>query len=190
MAVEPTQGFTYADLEALPEDNFRREIIDGELFVTAAPRIRHQRVVANLTGRLWAYAAEHGGEVFPAPTDVFFSDTNVVEPDVLFVTRDHLSRLEDRFVRSAPDLLVEVSSPSTRKLELVRKRELYERFGVPEYWYVDIEVDLVQVYRLADGYGTARVLGRGETIQAEAVPGFSVKIEELLGEPEDEGDEG
>jgi Uma2 family endonuclease len=124
--------------------------------------------------------------VFPAPLDVFFSDTNVVEPDVLFVTAANLGKLEDRFVRSAPDLVVEVSSPSTRKLEVVRKRELYERFEVPEYWYVDIEVDLIQVYRLAEGYGMARVLGRGDRIEPVAVPGFSVAVDDVLGPPEDD----
>lgn len=186
MAVESSRLYTYADLQAFPEDNLRREIIDGELFVTAAPRIRHQSAVATLTGRLWVYAREHGGRVFPAPTDVFFSDTSVVEPDVLFVGADHLERLEERFVRAAPDLVIEISSPSTRKLELVRKRELYERFGVPEYWYVDLDVDLIQVYRLDEGYGVARILGRGDTIEAASLPGFSVAVDEVLGEPEEE----
>lgn len=181
MAVEARRAFTYADLQAFPEDNLRREIIDGELFVTAAPRIRHQRAVATLTGRLWEYSREHGGQVFPAPTDVFFSDTNVVEPDVLFVTAANLSKLEESFVRSAPDLVVEISSPSTRKLELVRKRKLYERFEVPEYWYVDLESDLIQVYRLGDGYGTARIAGRGDTLDSAAIPGFAVAVDEVLG---------
>lgn len=186
MAVEPSRLYTYADLQTFPEDNLRREIIDGELFVTAAPRIRHQRAVATLTALLWTYAAEHGGQVLPAPTDVFFSDASVVEPDVLFVRADNLSKLEERFVRSAPDLVIEISSPSTRKLELVRKRELYERFEVPEYWYVDLDADLVQVYRLSEGYGLARVLGRGDTLEAVSVPGFSVAADEILGEPEED----
>lgn len=186
MAIQPKQ-LTYADLQAFPEDNLRRELINGELIVTAAPSTRHQRVVANLTASLWFYAKEHGGEVFPAPTDVFFSDVNVVEPDVLFVRAEHLGRLEKAFVRDAPDLVVEVSSPSTRRMELVRKKELYERFGVPEYWYVDIEVDQVHIYRLEDGYGTALIVGRSETITSSAVPGFSIAVSDLLGPPE--GDE-
>ena len=186
MAVEPQRLYTYADLQAFPEDNLRREIIDGELFVTAAPRLRHQGVVATLTYLLMAYSREHGGQVFPAPTDVFFSDTSVVEPDVLFVRGDHLDRLEERFVRSAPDLVVEISSPSTRKLELVRKRDLYERFGVPEYWYVDLDADLIQVYRLDAGYGIARVWGRGDAIEADSLPGLSLSVDEILGPPEED----
>ena len=186
MAVEARRAFTYADLQTFPEDNLRREIIDGELFVTAAPRIRHQRVVSTLTYLLGAYVREHGGEVFPAPTDVFFSDSSVVEPDVLFVSAANLNKLEERFVRSAPDLVVEISSPTTRKLELVRKRELYERFEVPEYSYVDLESDLIQVYRLTDGYGTARIGGRGEALESLAVPGFVVSVDEVLGPEEDD----
>ena len=85
MATQPQTGLTYQDLQAFPEDNLRRELIDGELIVTAAPLIRHQRVVARLVFRLFSYCEQHGGEVLPAPTDVLFSDTNVVESDVLKV---------------------------------------------------------------------------------------------------------
>ena len=186
MAVEPRRLYTYEDLQTFPEDNLRREIIDGELFVTAAPRLRHQGVVATLTYLLMFYSREHGGRVFPAPTDVFFSDTSVVEPDVLFVTADHLDKLEERFVRSAPDLVIEISSPSTRKLELVRKRELYQRFEVPEYWYIDLDADLLQVYRSDTGYDVAHMFGRGATVEAVSVPGFTASVDEILGEAEEE----
>src|SRR5206468_7159327 len=129
--------------------------IDGELIVTPAPSTRHQDILMRLAGELYQYAKEHSGKVFPAPTDVFFSDTDVVEPDVLFVSPENLARVEEKFVRSAPDVVVEVSSPSTRRLELHRKRELYERYAVPEYWYVDLESDRVEVYRLDHGrYGS------------------------------------
>src|SRR5439155_14980562 len=148
MATKPQARYTYDDLQSFPEDNLRREIIDGELIVTAAPATRHQRVVVELVVRLHEYARANGGQVLPAPTDVFFSDTNVVEPDVIFIPPEHLARMEKRFIRSAPDLVIEVSSPSTRRLELIRKRELYERFGVPEYWCIDLDADRAEVYRL------------------------------------------
>src|SRR6266550_939394 len=105
MATQSKTTYTYADLASFPNDRLRREIIDGELIVTAAPRVRHQEVVAELVLQLGLYAREHGGKVLPAPTDVFFSDTNVVEPDVLFVRADHLNKLEEKVVRSAPDLV-------------------------------------------------------------------------------------
>jgi len=178
--------YTYEDLQAFPEDNLRREIIDGELIVTAAPSTRHQDVVMRLSGELYQYVKEHGGKVYPAPTDVFFSDTNVVEPDVLFVSPENLGRVEKKFVRSAPDVVVEVSSPSTRRLELHRKRELYERFGVPEYWYVDLESDRIEVYRLAEGrFGAPALLGRSDILASPQIPGFSITVDLLLGPPED-----
>jgi Uma2 family endonuclease len=111
MSTPVATGLTYDDLLGFPEDGLRREIIDGELFVTAAPNLGHQRTLAVLSARFLAYVEEHGGEVFPAPTDVFFTDNTVVEPDVVVVRADHLDRLEERFVRSAPDVVVEVSSP-------------------------------------------------------------------------------
>jgi Uma2 family endonuclease len=182
MATQPTGSLTYADLLEFPEDNLRRELIDGELIVTAAPAVRHQQVIVRLVAALFAHAQEHGGEVLPAPTDVFFSDSNVVEPDVVFVRADNLSKLEKRFVRSAPDIVIEISSPSTRRLELVRKKELYERFLVPEYWYVDLDADRVEVYRLGQsGYPIPEILERKDVLTSALVPGFSIAIDDQLG---------
>lgn len=186
MATHPQTGLTYEDLRAFPDDNLRRELIDGELIVTAAPATRHQRVVAKLVHRLYAYCEEHGGEVLPAPFDIYFSETNVVEPDVVYVRPENRGRFERRFFRSAPDLVVEVSSPSARRLELIRKRELYERFAVPEYWFVDLEAERVEVYRLEqDRYGHPLLFARGETVDTPQAPGFALAIDDLLGPPED-----
>jgi Uma2 family endonuclease len=182
MATQPTSGLTYEDLQAFPEDNFRRELIDGELIVTAAPNTRHQRAVRELVTEFNLYARQHGGEVLPAPYDVYFSDTNVVEPDVLFVTADHVERLEDRYIRTAPDIVVEVSSPSTRRLELSRKKDLYERFAVPEYWYVDLDADRVEVYRLRESrYDLPELLGRGDRIESPLTTGLVIQVDQILG---------
>ena len=169
MATQPTTGLTYEDLARFPEDNFRR----------------HQRAVAFLTTELVLYARQHGGEALPAPTDVFFTDANVVEPDVLFVGPQHSERVERKFVRSAPDIVVEVSSPSTRRLELVRKLRLYERFAVPEYWYVDLEADRVEVYQMkAERFAPPSILGRADRLSSPQLPGWSVAVDELVGHPE------
>jgi Uma2 family endonuclease len=186
MATQPQTGLTYEDLETFPEDNLRRELIDGKLVVTAAPATRHQRVVAKLVHRLYAYCEVHGGEVLPAPLDVYFSDTNVVEPDVIYAREENRDRFEQKFFRSAPDLVVEVSSPSTRRLELIRKRDLYERFGVPEYWFVDLDADRLEVYRLAEGrYGGPALFARGGSIETPLAPGLTLVVDDVLGPPED-----
>src|SRR5712692_446056 len=186
MAIKPQTGLTYEDLLSFPEDNLRRELIDGELIVTAAPATRHQNVVLRLGARLLAHCDQHGGQVFVAPTDVYFSETSVVEPDVLYLRPENVARVEPRFVRSAPDLVVEVSSPTTRRLELVRKRDLYERFGVLEYWFVDLDADRVEVHRLeGDRYIAPTLFGRGEALRSAQIPEFTLSVDELLGTRED-----
>src|SRR5919197_5828796 len=136
MATQSQTGLTYEDLEAFPEDNLRRELIDGELIVTAVPSTRHQDVVIKLVLALGTYCQAHGGKVYAAPTDVYLSETNVVEPDVLYLGPSSLERVEKPFVRSAPDLLVEVPRPSTRHLDMVRKRDLYDRFRENEFLFI------------------------------------------------------
>lgn len=182
MASTAPSHYTYADLESFPEDNFRRELIDGELIVSAAPRPRHQRAVLALARALADYEDVHGGQTYPAPTDVYFSDINVVEPDVLFVRADHLAQIEEKYVRSAPDVVVEVSSPSSRRLDLSRKRDLYSRFGVAEYWFVDLDADRVEVYRLVNGaYGLPEFVTCGQTLHSSVLPEFSIEVNRIFG---------
>jgi Uma2 family endonuclease len=184
MATQPITGLTYDDLAGFPDDNFRRELIDGELIVTASPATRHQRAVAALTSAFYAWCRQHGGEVFPAPLDVYFSHTTVLEPDVLFVGPSRRKQVEEKFVRGAPDIVVEVSSPSTRRLELIRKREVYQRFGVPEYWYVDLQSDRVEINELTgERYGDPRMRYRDDVLTTPLAPGLEISVGEVLGEP-------
>jgi Uma2 family endonuclease len=174
-------SYRYADLGTFPDDHLRREIIDGDLIVTPSPIVRHQKAVGNIFFRLESYSRRYGGGAYVAPLDVYFADDNVVEPDVLFVGQDRAGQIEKKFVRDAPDLVVEVSSPSTRRLELVRKRELYQRFGVPEYWYVDLEADRVEVYRLSGGsYPPPELLYPGESLTSPNLEGFAISVDEAL----------
>jgi Uma2 family endonuclease len=104
---------------------------------------------------------------------------------VIFIRAEHAERIERAFVRSAPDLVVEVSSPSTRKRDLTKKRDLYERFGVPEYWFVDLDADRVEVYRREGGaFAPPKILDRDEELDSPEVPGFAMSVDELLGPPE------
>lgn len=179
-------GYAYADLQAFPVDNVRRELIEGELIVTASPIKRHQQLVGRLHVLIYHYAEKHGGEVYVAPRDVYFTDHDVVEPDLVFMGPDRLGADESPFVRGAPTLVIEVSSPSTRRLELIRKHDLYERFGVPEYWYVDLDADRIEVYRLqSGGYPAPLLLGRGESLASPQLPGLSASVDDLLGPIED-----
>jgi Uma2 family endonuclease len=143
-----TLKLTYADLLALPEDGKRHELIDGEPYVTAAPTLRHQAVLRNLFLALHNFVRPRGlGEVFFAPVDVLLSEHDVVEPDLLYVRRERLMILEGRFVRGAPDLVVEVISPWTRKTDVEVKRRAYLKFGLGEYWIVDPAPETVEIFR-------------------------------------------
>lgn len=149
--------------------------------MNAAPGTRHQLAVMQIAAALFDHRRSHGGQVLPAPLDVYFADDNVVEPDVLFIRADHLDRLGTKYLQGPPDLAVEISSPSTRRLELVRKRELYERFGVPEYWYVDLEIDRVEIYSLVEGrYPAPQLRYPAELVESTQLLGFAMPAGEAL----------
>ena len=117
---------TYEDYCRLPSDGKRYEIIDGELFVTPSPFRPHQRAVTRLTSHLSTFVEENGlGEVFVAPFDVVFSRFDVVEPDLLYVSKGRLSVLTEKNVQGAPDLVVEVLSPSTAETDRTIKLKLF-----------------------------------------------------------------
>jgi len=137
--VKPGAGsstkYTYEDFLNFPDDGKRHEIIDGEHYVTPSPDTKHQVIVGNLHLALGNYLkGQPVGAVFLAPFDVVFSDLNVVEPDLLYISRARRAVLTEKHVSGEPDLVVEILSHGTRKTDEVTKRKLYERFGVQEYW--------------------------------------------------------
>jgi Uma2 family endonuclease len=181
MSTPQATGLTTADLEAFPDDGIKREIINGELFVSPKGTLRHQRVIALLSKYLTDWALEHGGEVYAEP-DVYYSDRDAVVPDVVLVTADTAAMLPHDVVDRAPELIVEVSSPSTRGYDLVRKRALYEVNGVPEYWFVDLDADRVEVYRLSNGcYPPPTIVERGDAVVPPHLAGLRVRVDDVLG---------
>lgn len=177
-----TTGLTYADLLAMPEDNVRRELLDGELVVSPSPVPHHQRVVARLLRALLTHVEQHGGEVFTAPLDTVFTDRRVLQPDVLALRAEHADRVTQRNVTGPPDLAIEVSSPGSRHHDLVRKRAVYEEHGVEGFWFVDLDAERVEVRTLeGGGYGEPRPHRRGATVRSTALPGFVVDVDAVLG---------
>ena len=140
---------TYDDFVLFPDDGKRHELIDGEHYVTPSPNTRHQRISGNLHFLIRSWLEEHPvGQVFYAPLDVIFSNFDVVEPDLLYMSNGQAAQIATgTHVHGVPELLVEIASPGTRKRDETIKRRLYERFGVTEYWVVDPDLDVVRVYR-------------------------------------------
>jgi Uma2 family endonuclease len=154
---------TYDDFVLFPDDGKRHELIDGEHYVTPSPNTRHQTIVGTLHFLIRTHLETHPiGRIFIAPFDVVFSDFDVVEPDLLYVSNARLAGvLTPANVQGAPDFVIEIGSPGTRKRDETIKRHLYERFGVSEYWIVDPELDLIRVYRRErEGFGRAIELSR------------------------------
>ena len=173
--------FTYADYVRLPED-VRCEIIDGELIMAAAPNLMHQRISRHL-GRVMDpfIAANRLGELFYAPTDVYLSETDIVQPDLLFVSAARAHILTDANVRGAPDLVVEVASPSTAMRDLTVKADLYGRFGVAEYWICNPTAETVDVLRLASGrLAPAGHYTLADPLSTPLLPGLSIDLRDVF----------
>lgn len=131
----PERLLTYDDYAAMPDDGKRYELLGGRLAVVPAPMTKHQLGSGNLFFVLKQHATEKKlGIVLAAPTDVILTPHDTVQPDVLFVAREHASRITERAVEGAPDLVVEILSESTASRDCIQKRSLYEQSGVPEYW--------------------------------------------------------
>jgi len=167
--------YTHADLLAMPDDGRRREIIDGDLFVTPSPLEKHQLILLNLTMALGKYLEAHPvGQFRFAPLDVIFSEHDVLEPDLLFVLNEHDEYLQD-WVRGAPDLVVEILSPTTEARDRGVKMKAYARYGVGEYWIVDPAAKAIEAYRLgAEGYELAEKCREDDILRTPLLPGFAL----------------
>ena len=146
---KPRGQWRYDDLLTPPEDARRYEIIEGDLYEMPAPNLDHATVVINLIALFLPVVRSLRARLFTAPVDVFFAGADPVQPDLVVLLPHRLDLLRNRGIEGAPNLLVEVLSPTNPNHDLVRKRELYARAGVPEYWLVDPEARAIEVLRLA-----------------------------------------
>ena len=175
---------TYEDYLLFPDDGKRHEVIDGDHYVTPAPKTKHQKVSFNLTVAMGSFVKQQGlGLVLAAPSDVILSDENVVQPDLLFVSTARASIVTEDNIHGAPDLVVEIISETTRKKDEVTKRKLYERFGVQEYWVVDSELETVKIFRRAQqGYSRAVELSKeaNDILTTELLAGLNLALTEIF----------
>ena len=171
--VDVAAELTVEDVWAIPDDGYRRELIDGMLFVSPAPRVSHQRVVTQLVVTLVA-ACPEGLEVLVAPVDWVVSDTTLLQPDIV-VARPADYPPDELNLRKPPVLVVEVLSPSTARYDVGTKRLAYEAAGVPWYWLVDPHERRLTVLQLVDGAYVEAADVRGTDAYDAAVP-FAVRV--------------
>ena len=183
MVANPKQAvkLTYEDYSKTPEDE-RYELIDGELIMAPSPNRAHQTVQAKLGSALHARVqAEDLGEFFFTPFDVVLSMYDTVQPDLIFVSNENADVITDANIRGAPDLVVEIISPSSTARDWVVKRDLYARHGVKEYWVIDPVERTVWTMILDDRIlELAATLREGDTLSSETVSGFSVNVSDIF----------
>lgn len=177
---------TVDDLEALPEDGNRYEVIEGEIFVSRAPGVPHQLLFGNLFYNFRKYL-----EAFPiglviATTGLVFEKYSGVIPDVVFFTHDRGKEIISggRLI-AAPDLVIEILSPGreNKHRDRVAKRQLYSKHGVPEYWIIDGENRAIEIYRQTPtGLGLSAILNRGEHITSPLLPNFACPVDSIFEE--------
>jgi Uma2 family endonuclease len=176
----PVKVWTYEDYLTLDEGVYF-EFINGKAFMSPAPELFHQRWAGKLYQALVRHVEVHMlGEVFFAPVDVILDDKNVVQPDLVFVPTVNASLLERRGIMGAPDLVVEIISPSSVRHDRYEKRELYARFGVKEFWLADVANRSIEVLVLRHGSYALHASATGEgNIRSEVLPGLEFDLATL-----------
>ncbi len=180
----PQQGeWTREDWLRLPDDGYRYEVLDGELYMTPPPTIKHQRASFHLALKLGNFVLEHNlGEVLLAPCGVYLPKHPVpVQPDILFVHTRQREIIGEEYVEGAPDLVVEVLSPSNWLYDRREKFQAYQNAGVPEYWIVDYRACTIEVFFLEKGtYTLLNQYKPGDVAQSCVLENFQVAVDEVF----------
>lgn len=179
----PPQGeWTYEDYLRLPDDGWRYEVIKGVLHMSPPPRVSHQRASSELHFAMLSFVKSKGlGYVYAAPIEVVLPEASPVQPDLVFVSDDQAEQIvTPERIEGAPDLLVEILSPSNWLFDRRDKYEQYEEAGVREYWIVDPETCTIEVFVLREGqYALLGKWAGGQEAESEVLSGFKVTVNEV-----------
>jgi len=173
---------TRRDYLELPEDGPRYQLIQGELFMAPAPNRFHQHISGNIEYALRRYLEDHPiGLLYDAPFDVTLTDINVFQPDILFVSNERKSLFDQHGLEGPPDLVIEILSPGTAKLDLDPKRKVYAQTGVQELWIVDPQVPEFRLFRLQENAESPfATLQAGAFLESPIFPGLQLDIGKAL----------
>jgi len=173
--------YTYEDYTRLPE-GAPYQLIGGELIMTPSPMPYHQELSRELGFKLFSFVKENDlGHVYYAPLDVYFSETDVYQPDILFIEKKRSEIIGKTKIEGSPDIVVEILSPSTAYYDLRKKFRIYEKFGVKEYWIVDPELKRIEVY--GNENSIYKVISEAEnegSVSSVVLEGFEVELAELF----------
>ena len=182
VTAEPQIKLTYDDYAKTPEDE-RYELIDGELIMVGAPNMEHQSIQVEIGWRVVTFVKDGDlGWVFNPPTDVLLTDHHVVQPDLIFVSREREHIITEANIQGAPDLVVEILSPSSATRDRQDKFDMYAMHGVAEYWMISPEARIVRVFLLRDGvFGEVGRYGDNDMLTSTTLEGLEIDLSEVFG---------
>lgn len=173
--------YTYNDYAAIDDDK-RYELIEGELYMVPSPNFYHQSISINISQALKKFVKENNlGIVLYAPFDVVLSETDVLQPDILFLSRDRMSLITNKNLKGAPDLVVEILSSSTMERDRLVKKRLYMEHGVKEFWIVDPDKKRVEVLVLKEGgFETIGIYFMDDELTSPLLKEFRLDLKEVF----------
>ncbi len=173
---------TIKDYKLLPE-GAPYQLIEGELVMTPSPTTFHQIISGNLFGKMRDRVKEKGeGLVLFAPIDIYLDDENVFQPDLVFISKQRRDIIKDDGIHGAPDMVIEILSPSTAYYDIKKKYKMYEKFSVKEYWIVDPEMKGVELFSLTEQskFLLSASLTEQGTVKSGILNGFEMTLEEIF----------
>lgn len=181
MRVAAAGRLTVDDLGTFPAGSLQAELVDGQLFVSPTLRAGHEDIIVALVEWLWPAARTTGRHVVTCPFAFALSSNDLLRPDVALVSAEHRDATSQQPVRTPPDLAVEVSHPASVRLDLVHKRQAYDRHGVAEYWFVDLDAERIEVYARGErDFAAPVLLSRRARLESPLLPGFTVMVEQII----------
>jgi Uma2 family endonuclease len=177
LPAQQKRTFTYQDYLMIPDDQ-RYELIEGELIMTPSPAPYHQWLLKNIAFDLEKFIREKKtGKIFYAPCDVYLDNENVLQPDILYISKKRINIIGKKNIQGAPDLVIEILSESTAYRDMVKKKKLYARFGVKEYWLVDPGEKTVEIYLLENNsFILAKRFGEKDILESPLFSGLKIKL--------------
>lgn len=182
MQETPNRLYTYEDYLKLNDDK-QYELIGGELVLVPAPKTNHQLVKANLVWYITTYVRNNNlGIVMDAPTDVVLSETDKPQPDILFIAANRLEIITENNVKGAPNLVIEILSPSTGNYDRVKKSKMYYTHGVKEYWIVDPEIKVIEVFTSGEkNWNLVEAYDKDGVLLSPLLPGLQIDLKDIFG---------
>ncbi|WP_104372139.1 Uma2 family endonuclease [Desulfocucumis palustris] len=175
------QLYTYEDYLKINDDN-QYELIGGELILVPAPKTTHQKISRKLLQIIGTFIDDNNlGELYGAPTDVILTETDKPQPDILFISNERLGIITENNVQGAPDLVIEVLSPSTTSRDKVEKSKMYYTHGVKEYWIIDPDAKVIEVFTSGEkNWNLVEAYGKNGILTSPLLPGLQINLKNVF----------